>query len=245
MSNELIISENSGAGGAGSATEGLTGGGERAGFASLPANPTRKAEIERIMKEDFDLYERSGLNREYLALLQAEQFQINPDSVNPTVPMDAGESRNSLCSSEAGRKLVSDWDSLGGFKAHLMNVQRDVADMVRSLGSNRAQRVFMEHFDREVPEPARLAVYDEIAAGRNAYVAPASSGEVKNFAATPAGGSLVAEWGTSASENVAMLRARAKRINDALSEDDAHEFWFWLDELDAATAATIFRKMAG
>ncbi|MER9840330.1 hypothetical protein NKJ59_03595 [Mesorhizobium australicum] len=245
MSNELTISENSGAARAGSATEGLTGGGEQAGFASLPANPTRKAEIERIMREDFDLYERSGLNREYLALLQAEQYQINPDSVNPTVPMQADQSRIALCSSEAGRKLVSDWDSMGGFKAHLANVQRDVAEIVRSMGGNRAQRVFMEHFDREVPVPARLAVYDEIAAGVSAYVPPASAGEVKHFTATPAGAALVAEWGTTASEKVAMLRTRAKRINDALSEDDAHEFWFWLDEQAPAAAAAIFRKMAG
>ncbi|WP_167364910.1 hypothetical protein [Mesorhizobium qingshengii] len=46
----------------------------------------------------------------------------------------------------------------------------------------------MERFDREVPEPARLAVYGEIAAGRNAYVAPAAPSEIKHFAATPAGG---------------------------------------------------------
>ncbi|MER9936140.1 hypothetical protein [Mesorhizobium sp. M0088] len=244
MSNELTISENSGAASGSSATEGLTGGGERAGFASLPVNPTRKAEIASIMATDIHRYYDEKLDREYAALLEAERAEINPDLVNPTRPMDAEQSRNSLCSSEAGRRLVSDWDELGGFRAHLANVQRDAADMVRPLGGNREQRVFMERFDRHVPEPARYAVYAEIASG-TLYATPASPAEVKHFATTSAGKLLVAEWGSSAPERVAMLRARAKRMTDAMTEEDADEFWTWFDELPPATAMSIFRKMAG
>ncbi|RUW53741.1 hypothetical protein [Mesorhizobium sp. M8A.F.Ca.ET.021.01.1.1] len=244
MSNELTVS-NPGAAGAGSATgEGLTTGVHQTGIASPSGGTGRKAEIERAMREDFDLYERSGMSAEYRQILESEQAQINPDLVNPTQPMDAEQSRNLLCGSQAGRRLVSDWDSLGGFRVHLGNVQRSASEIVRSLGGNREQRVFMEHFDRHVPEPARLAVYAEIAAG-SMYVTPATAAEVNSFAATPAGKALVAEWGADAAACVAQLRARAKRIDDGLDEDDAHEFWFWLDEQTPATAAAIFRKMAG
>lgn len=245
MSNELIISEDPGAARAGSATgEGLTTGAEQAGFASLPAGTGRKAEITRIMSTDIDRYYAEGLDREYAQILESEQAGINPDSVNPTRPMDADQSRNALCSSEAGRRLVADWDSLGGFRTHLANVQHSAAEIVRSLGGNREQRVFMEHFDRDIPEPARLAVYAEIAAGPSLYVAPAAPAEISQFKATPAGGQLVAEWGSDAAEMVAILRARAKRLNASMTADDAHEFWFWLDEQAPATAAAIFRKLA-
>ncbi|MER9816495.1 hypothetical protein [Mesorhizobium sp. M0129] len=196
------------------------------------------------MATDIHRYYDEKLDLEYAALLEAEQSEINPDLINPTRPMDADQSRTALCSSEAGRRLVSDWDSMGGFRAHLANVQRDAADIVRILGGNREQRVFMERFDREVPEPARLAVYDEIAAG-TPYVTPASPAEVKHFATTAAGKLLAAEWGSYAAEKVAMLRARAKRLTDAMTEEDADEFWTWFDELPPATAMAIFRKMAG
>ncbi|TPJ50632.1 hypothetical protein [Mesorhizobium sp. B2-6-4] len=243
MSNELTTSENPGAAGAGSATgEGLTTGAEQAGFASLPAGAGRKAEIQHVMRTDIDRYYADGMDREYAQILQSEQATINPDSVNPTQPMDAEQSRISLCSSDAGRRLVSDWDEMGGFRAHLVNVQRTASDIVRTIGGNREQRVFMEHFDRDVPETARIATYAEIAAGP-AYVMPATPNEVKSFEATPAGSVLVAEWGSDAAQNVAQLRARAKRLTDALDEDDAHEFWFWLDEQTPATAAAIFRKL--
>ncbi|MER9080613.1 hypothetical protein [Mesorhizobium sp. M0895] len=244
MSNELVVSENSGAA-AGSATEGLAGGGGQAGFASLTVNPTRKAEIERIMKSDFARYEDEGLNKEYLALLEAEQYEVDPDSIPATRPLAPDQSRTELCSSEAGRKLVHDWDRSGGFKAHLANVQRDVGEMVRAIGSIREQRVFMEHFDREVPIPARLAVYDEIAAGTGIYVTPAAPSEVKHFASTPAGKTLVAEWGPVAGEKVAMLRGRATRMTANMSEADADGFWTWFDNLDAGPVAAIFRKLAG
>ena len=244
MSNELTISENSGAAPGGPATsEGLATGAEQAG-ASLPAGAGRKAEILRAMSTDIDRYYAEGLDREYAQILEAEQVEVNPDAVAPTRPMDADESRIALCGSDAGRRLVSDWESMGGFKAHLANVQRTASDIVRTVGGNREQRVFMEHFDREIPEAARYSVYAEIASGAPTFVVPASPAEVDKFKATPAGGALVAEWGSDSAEMVAILRSRARRLNDTMSEDDAHEFWFWLDGLEPAQAAAIFRKMA-
>ncbi|ESX50149.1 hypothetical protein NLY43_31435 [Mesorhizobium sp. C416B] len=245
MSNELTISEDSGEARAGSATEGFTTGNQGTDFASRLPEPGRKAEIARIMATDIHRYYDEKLDAEYAALLEAEQSEINPDLINPTRPMDAHQSRTALCSSEAGRRLVSDWDEMGGFRTHLSHVQADVGNMVKAMGGNREQRVFMERFDRDLPEEARYAVYAEIAAGPSIYVTPAPAAEVKRFQATPAGSTLVAEWGSFAPEKVAMLRARAKRLTDNLTDDEAHGFWFWLDELQPAIAAVIFRKMAG
>lgn len=245
MSTEIAVSEKSGAGGAGSATDGLASRGGQAGFASLPANPVRKAEIEHLMRSDFARYENEGLSREYQALLEAEQMEVDPDSLPATRPLAADVSRTEMCGSEAGRKLVSAWDQMGGFSAHLANVQRDVGEMVRSIGTVRAQRAFMERFDRDVPIAARLALYDEIAAGRNAYVEPATPGQVKHFAATPAGAILVAEWGSWAPEKVAMLRSRAARLQASMDEDDAFTFWDWFDHLEAGPVVAIFRNLAG
>src|SRR5689334_12341135 len=106
MSNELIKTENPGAGGAGPATdEGGAGGAGQGGFASLPANATRKAEIEAIMRTDFARYEDEGLDKEYRALLQGELEAANPEAGNPTAPMPADASRTVLCSSLEGQKL--------------------------------------------------------------------------------------------------------------------------------------------
>lgn len=245
MSNEITVSDSGAAPATGPATD-LATGAEQSGVASpLPAGAGRKAEIEHIMRTDFAAYESSGLSREYLEILEAEQFEINPDSVNPTRPMEADQSRNALCSSEAGRKLVSGWESMGGFRVHLGNVQRDVSRVVQTFGGNREQRVFMEHFDREVPEPARIAIYAEIANGPDLYVTPAAPSEVKHFASTPAGASLVAEWGSYAAEKVAMLRARAKRLDENMSEEESGDFWTWFDNLEPGPVAAIFRKLAG
>ncbi|TIL43412.1 hypothetical protein [Mesorhizobium sp.] len=197
------------------------------------------------MRTDFAAYENTGLSREYLEILEAEQAEINPDSVNPTRPMDADRSRNSMCSSEAGRKLVSDWEQMGGFRVHLGNVQRDVGEMVRAAGGNREQRIFLENFSRSVPMGAEIALIDEIAAGRGLYVAPASSAEIKLFASTPAGRTLMEEWGSVAAERVAMLRSRAARMTANMSEDESADFWTWFDNLEPGPVAAIFRKLAG
>jgi hypothetical protein len=244
MSNELTISENPGAAGAGSATGEATGT-EQSGGASLPAAGVgRRALIEQIMRTDIDRYYSEGLDRELAQILEGDQVAANPDAGTPTRPMDADLSRTQLCSSDAGRRLVADWDEMGGFRTHLSRVQQTVGEIVKEAGTNLRQRYFMERFDQDVPEAARYAVYAEIANGAPAYVVPAVQSAIDRFKATPAGEILVREWGSDSAEAVAILRVRARRLNDALSDDDAHEFWFWLDEQTPEAAAAIFRKLA-
>jgi hypothetical protein len=222
-----------------------TGGVERAGFASLPADSARKAEIEAIMRTDFDRYESERLDREYRALMEAEAVAVDPNAGTPTQPMPAADSRVALCGSVEGQKLVADWERMGGFNTHLNNVQNTVGSLVRNIGDNRAQRAFMERFDRSVPDAARLAVYAEIATGAPTFVQPATKGELALFAQTPAGRAMVDEWGSDAAENVAKLRARAARLTDEMYEDEAGDFWDWFEELGTDTIITIFRRMAG
>ncbi|TPM33885.1 hypothetical protein FJ955_03890 [Mesorhizobium sp. B2-2-2] len=244
MSNELTVPQNSGAV-AEPATSDLPGGVEQGGFASLPANSARKAEIEAIMRSDFARYEDEGLDKEYRALLQAEIEAVNPDAGTPTAPTPADNARTLLCSSQAGQKLVYEWERMGGFRTHLANVQKDIGAIVRDLGNNRVQRVFLERFNRSVPVAAEVALIDEIASGALGYVAQATQGEIDLFKTTPAGKLLAQEWGTYVPEKVATLRARAARMTERMDEDDAADFWDWFSELETPVIMKIYRRMAG
>jgi hypothetical protein len=247
MSNELTtISENPGAAGAGSATgEGQATGADQVGIASPSGGAGRKAEIERVMREDFDLYESSGMAAEYRSLIEAEIETANPDAGTPTEPTPADVARVSLCGSQAGQALVYSWERMGGFRTHLEHVQKDVGEIVRAVGDNRAQRAFMETFSRSVPLAAEIAMMDEIATGAPTWVPPASQSEVDLFATMPAGKEMVREWGSDAPVKVAALRKRAARINESMHEDDAADFWAWFEELGTPTVMKIYRKMVG
>lgn len=241
MSNDLVVSQNLGAGSVSPATGGLAGGNGGGGFASLPANAARKAEIERIMKSDFDTYDRD-LRGEYLALLEAEQEEIRPDSISPLTPVRADDSRAALMALPEGRKLVDEWGNW--FAPMLANVHGEVSAIVRDLGGKREQRAFLERFNRSVPKRAEVALMREIATGKP-FAVPATEDDVKAFASTPEGGALVSEWGHTAADKVAVLRARADRLNASMFEDDAGEFWSYVDGLDTKTATAIFRRIAG
>ncbi|TIP42430.1 MAG: hypothetical protein E5X77_24185 [Mesorhizobium sp.] len=244
MSNELTIS-NPGAGSAGPATDvGGAGGAGQGGFASLPPNATRKAEIEAIMRTDFARYEDEGLDKEYRALLQGEIEAVNPEAGNPTAPMPADASRTVLCSSQEGQKLVGEWERMGGFRMILSSVQKDVGEIVKEAGNNLRQRYLMQTFTEAVPLAAEVALMDEFASGVP-WAPPASQGEIDLFAKTEAGKIMVQHWGREAPERVGILRKRAARLVDSLTEDEAADLWAWFDGLDTHVVTRIFRKMAG
>jgi hypothetical protein len=240
MSNDLITTDNSGSSSAGD------GGGyaDSARVVSSTGATGRKAEIQRIMNTDFDRYERE-FHDEYRAILEAELQEANPDKIlnAPTEPMRAETSRNALLETSEGKALVYDWESVGGFKTQLEHVQKDVGKIVRSLGDARAQKAFMERFDRSIAEPARFAIYRDIALGKPAWAPSASESEVKLFATTAAGAELVGEWGRFAAENVGMLRKRFARFVQTITDDEERDFWAWFEGQDARTAKTIFRGL--
>ena len=246
MSNELAHYQDLG-GMAESFPENLPGAVEtrRPVASGRPASGSRKAEIEQIMNTDFARYESEGLNREYLAILESEMLQVDPDAGTPTRPMLANESRNQLAETPAGMKLVMSWERMGGFATHLANAQKSAGEIVRSIGGNRAQRAFMERLDRELPEGARMALYNELSAGANMFAPPAGSAEIAAFAKTAAGAVLVPEWGTQAAEKVTVIRKRASRLVENMDDFEEYEFWEWFEGLDTEIATTIIRKFAG
>ncbi|RWM04567.1 MAG: hypothetical protein EOR68_02855 [Mesorhizobium sp.] len=244
MSNELTIS-NPGAGSAGPATDvGGAGGAGQGGFASLPPNATRKAEIEAIMRTDFARYEDEGLDKEYRALLQGELEAANPERANPVAPMPADASRTVLCGSVEGQKLVSEWERMGGFRVILAGVQKDVGEIVKEAGNALHQKAFMERFSLSVPVEVEVALMDEFASGVP-WAPPASQGEIDLFATTAAGKIMVQLWGAEAAEKVGILRKRAARLVDALTEDEEADLWAWFGGLDTHVITKAYRKLAG
>lgn len=245
MSNDIVVHEDPGAGREGPATDSHAGGVGGAGLASSPvADLARMAEIDAIMRTDFSRYEREGLDREMLALMQAQIEADNPDAGTPTVPMAVDMSRSVMQQTAEGRRLVDEWTKWGGFGPRLGIAQKHAGEIVRAIGGTREQRVFLENFGRDVPEAARIEVYSELSAGPPTFVTQASPQEVSLFAKTPVGKALVAEWGPNAADHVAVLRFRAERLMGAIYEDEADTFWDWLEGLDSKVVATIFKKMA-
>ncbi|WP_189556564.1 hypothetical protein, partial [Mesorhizobium sp. M4B.F.Ca.ET.089.01.1.1] len=119
-----------------------------------------------------------------------------------------------------------------------------VAEIVREAGSNLRQRSFMERFVQSVPAAVEVALMDEFAS-RSPWSPPASSAEVDLFATTPAGKIMVQHWGGEAAERVGILRNRAARLVDSLTEDDEADLWAWFDGLDTHVITKIYRKLAG
>lgn len=241
MANDIIVSSSNAPP---SASEGTTGSVaqqvEVASHAQPPAS--RRAQIEKIMREDYELYDRT-LRNEYRSLLEAEIEQANPDAGMPTRPAQPDDARTALCGSAAGQKLVLSWQKFGGFRHHLQVCQNSVGALVRSLGGVREQRVFLEKFSRAVPVEAEVAVLNEIASGKPSFVHPATKDEIASFARTPAGAELVAEWGVWAPELVGILYMRAARLDQAMDDDQAERFWTWFDRLTDAEAKVIFQHM--
>lgn len=239
MSNELTRYEESGAVAGGPATESAPAGGGGV-IASRAAPAGRRQEIEHVMKTDFDRYLAEGLDREYSAILTGEAYAANPDSVKPTVPMDWRDSRDELSATPEGARLVQEWEMRGGFKPCLEIVQATASEIVRDIGGPREQRIFMEHFDRALPEATRFAVYAELMEGAPGYVQPADAAALAKFGATDVGRELLAEWGSDGPRRVATAWKRAERVKEALG-DDADVFFGWFDTLRPPEAKAIMR----
>jgi len=204
----------------------------------------RQGQIEAIMATDINRYYREGLDRELAALMERGDTSTRGGE-DPTVPMPARDSRD-LMLEDDGAGLVGRWSDHGGFEANLEVAQRNARQVVNSIGDHREQRVFLEHFDREVPATARYAVYEELRQGRPTFIRPATDGEVKLFATTETGKALVRQWGRDAPEKVAVLRYRARRLSESMYDEvDADVFWEWLFEQGPATSVPLFDRMAG
>ncbi len=241
MSNDLIVSTDSGAAAGGPAT-GYTPAGEWSGGASRTPSAGRRREIEAVMRTDIESYFAQGLDRELAAILAGDVANADPDAVKATVPMHWRDSRRELQATHDGAALVHEWDSKGGFSVHLQAVQDRAAKIVQAVGDNRAQRLFMQRFDNAFPDHVRFALYDEMTNGLPGYVRPVDDAGLKRFAANPVGADLVKEWGSDAPTRVAIAWQRVERIKSALGED-ADEFFAWFETLKPAHAKAIMQVM--
>lgn len=230
MTNDLVKSEQTSPAGQGAAGgESLPADLEGNADASSQTSTGRKAEIQKVMKTDIDRYYDEGLDKEYQEILEAEQFATNPDSVDPIQNLPADQSRMDMLQSPEGAELVGEWESLGGFKAHLANVQRDVSGFVSVLPDYRSQRAFMERFDRDLSEGARYALYREFSYPGFEYVEPADDNTVNNFESSEPGRELVGRWGSEAPTRIARIYKRADRLYSSMNDVEALEFSEWFD----------------
>ncbi|WP_154720411.1 hypothetical protein [Ciceribacter sp. T2.26MG-112.2] len=241
MSNELAISNSPApAPSSGPVDSGFSHGNDNGSAAVIHGDlATRKAEIEQIMRTDFHRYEME-YSREYLQILKTEMGEVSATDL-----MAVDESRNQMTQTEAGRELVRSWERYGGFKAHLSNVQKQVSGLVSALGNERAQRAFMERFDRSLPEPIRYAIYENIALGAPTFVVPAADEDMTVFAEDAVGKALVSEWGSDAATKVATIYKRCDAVLENLNEHEQFAVMAWFGNLPDAQMKTICKLLAG
>ncbi|EJZ22445.1 hypothetical protein NE852_03285 [Rhizobium sp. Pop5] len=202
-------------------------------------SPARKAEIERIRDTDIDRYFAEGLDRELLAMMREDTGEAGP-----TDPMAVEVSRNQMMETPEGARFVMDMERLGGFKTQLHRLQGAVGGMVRDLGDARAQRVFMERFDRSFPEPLRYQIYSQLVMGPPSFVVPVTADKVKEFAVGDPGRELVREWGSDAPETIATIWKRVDNLKAAIGAAGMEVFKDWFNSLEIPHMKRVLQFIA-
>ncbi|TAV04040.1 hypothetical protein ELI39_01445 [Rhizobium ruizarguesonis] len=235
MTRELVQFEGSNA----PASDGGAALPEAEGQAFISRSTGRRAEIEHIRNTDFDRYERENLARELIALTEVET-----GTAAPTVPMPAEVSRSQMLETPEGAQFVMDMERFGGFRTQLQRLQGAIGGLVRDLGDERAQRVFMERFDRSFPEPLRYTIYNHLVIGVPSFVVPVTADKVKEFAAGDPGRELVREWGSDAPETIAKIWKRVENLKAAIGEDGMDIFKDWFNSLEIPHMKRVLQFIA-
>ncbi|TAU26206.1 hypothetical protein ELI48_08465 [Rhizobium ruizarguesonis] len=235
MTRELVQYEGSNA----PAADGGTALPEAEGQAIVSRSTGRRAEIEHIRNTDFDRYERENLARELVALTEEET-----GTAKPTAPMPVDVSRSQMLETQEGAQFVMDMERFGGFRAQLQRLQGAIGGLVRDLGDERSQRVFMERFDRSFPEPLRYTIYNHLVIGVPSFVVPVTAEKVKEFAAVDPGRDLVREWGSDAPETIAKIWKRIDNLKAAIGEDGMDIFKDWFNSLEIPHMKRVLQFIA-
>ncbi|MBX5148062.1 hypothetical protein [Rhizobium lentis] len=213
---------------------------ESRAFARVSPDPgARRAEIEHIRNTDFDRYERENLARELVTLTEHETGKATP-----TAPMPVEMSRSQMLETPEGAQFVMDMERFGGFRTQLQRLQSAIGGMVRDLGDERAQRVFMERFDRSFPEPLRYSIYNQMVMGVPSFVVPVAADRVKEFAAAEPGRELVREWGSDAPETIAKIWKRIENLKAVIGEDGMDIFKDWFNSLEIPHMKRVLQFIA-
>ncbi len=219
----------------------FSGSGGSDGFGSSDGGfSSREVEIRRIMATDIARYRREGLDQELAAILSEKHGE---DDTIPSLP--AHVSKSQLQETHEGRQLVSAWQSApGGFEQQLRAAQSSAIQIIRGVGDIRAQRAFMERFDRDLSERIRFMIYNELRSGNAGNPSPVSADDVRKFANTPAGRELVEEWGARAPHMVARVWVRFDRLCRSIrNADEAADFVDWYSQLKPQVVKAICRHL--
>ncbi|WP_245512500.1 hypothetical protein [Rhizobium leguminosarum] len=198
-----------------------------------------RAEIERIRDTDIDRYFAQGLDRQLLHMIREDLGEVGP-----TDPMSVEASRTQMMETPEGAKFVMEMERSGGFRMQLQRLQGTIGGLVRDLGDERSQQVFMERFDRSFPEPIRYAIYDQLVMGRPSFVVPVTDDKVKEFAGGDPGRELVREWGSDAPEMIATIWKRVDNLKAAIGEDGMDTFKDWFNSLEIPHMKRVLQFIA-
>ncbi|MGO7575914.1 hypothetical protein ACC699_13665 [Rhizobium ruizarguesonis] len=198
-----------------------------------------RAEIERIRETDIDRYFAEGLDRQLLHMIREDLGEVGP-----TDPMPVEASRTQMMETPEGAKFVMEMERSGGFRMQLQRLQGTIGGLVRDLGDERSQQVFMERFDRSFPEPIRYAIYDQLAMGRPSFVVPVGPDKVKEFAGGDPGRELVLEWGSDAPEAIATIWKRVDNLKAVIGADGMEVFTDWFNSLEIPHMKRVLQFIA-
>jgi hypothetical protein len=177
-----------------------------------------RQDIEHIRNTDFDRYEREGLSNKLVSMDRIERGDV--------VSMAAPEARSQMESTAAGRELVQSWMGTGGFEPRLKELQQNVSAAIRDIGDTRAQRVFVERFDRAIPQDAQYAVYEVISTRAPDYPEPATADEVEQFRQDPVAGKMADRWGDETPAKLARIMWRVDRLQEMAGEIGPLMQWY-------------------
>ena len=243
MSNDLTVQDGAAPFSPGGADSDEAGG-AGSDLQRRPASTGRIAEIEAIMRDDRDRYFRDGLDQE-LARLRQEQAASDDPGASPLTYLGPDDSRRMLMESAEGEALATAWGGRGSdFETNLKQVQSGVSEIVRGVGDTRAQRAFMERFDRSLSESTRYAIYDEMRRGGPMVSEPASKDALNKFMAFEINREIAQEWGHSAADRVGRVHKRVSQLRSRLPADEFEGFIEWFSGLTPPAAKSIVRQLA-
>ena len=193
------------------------------------------AEIATLRKTDSRAYWKSediqAKERQLLALRERLKAAPEESDGSGIVPSDG---------SEIPAALREAWERQGGFEVNLKRAQGTVQAMLDGMEPEE-QATFMASFDG-LPEGARTAAYAYLAAG-GGHFGSAKDADLKEFAETPEGTELIAEWGSKAARHVATIKGRLRLMREAMDAADWQAAEAWLDGLTAPQAKGIWRAL--
>jgi len=215
------------------------------------AGEARKAEIEKVMREDRNKYFGDKLDVEYQQLVAGAG--VAPVKAAPKAPAPASPEAaaaipahlqaevETWAQTDAARELVADWQAKGGVLENARFADEQARAFLETIPAE-TKSDFATQFDI-LPFGLQMAMRGELASH---YVRPgfASPEQVSQFAGTVEGKSLVKEWGTAAPRLVHVVRERAARIVGRLSPKEREAFDFFINSVTGEEFSAMMRLLA-